>query len=91
MINLDNIIGDIIFISFVNLERFKDIGITESSGHFLLKGHNFFHYSFFFSTRVQSPLPKSNPSAPGLIKFFGSSCFFILWSNVLVSFVLVCK
>ena len=40
MINLDEIIGDIIFISFVNLERFKDIGITESSGHFLFKGYD---------------------------------------------------
>ena len=40
MINLDDIIGDIIFISFGDLERFKDIGITESSGHFLLKGYD---------------------------------------------------
>ena len=40
MINLDNIIGDIIFISFGNIERFKYIGITEPSGHFLLKGYD---------------------------------------------------
>ena len=40
MINLENIIGDIIFISFGNIERFKYIGITEPSGHFLLKGYD---------------------------------------------------
>ena len=40
MINLDEIIGDIIFISFSDLERFKDIGITHSSGHFLFKGYD---------------------------------------------------
>ena len=40
MTNLDEIIGDIIFISFADLERFKDIGITSPSGHFLLKGYD---------------------------------------------------
>ena len=39
MIKLDEIFGDIIFISFGDLERFKDIAITQSSGHFLLKGY----------------------------------------------------
>ena len=40
MIKLEDIIGDLIFISFGNIERFKDIGITESSGHYLLKGYD---------------------------------------------------
>ena len=40
MIKLDNIIGDIVFISFANVERLQDIGISESSGHFLLKGYD---------------------------------------------------
>ena len=40
MIKLDDIIGDLIFISFGDLGRFKDIGITESSGHYLLKGYD---------------------------------------------------
>ena len=30
MINLDSIIGDVIFISFRNIDRLKNIGITES-------------------------------------------------------------
>ena len=40
MIKLDNIIGDIIFISFANVERLQDIGISETSGHYLLKGYD---------------------------------------------------
>ena len=40
MINLDEIIGDIIFISFRDKERFKDIGISTTSGHFLFKGYD---------------------------------------------------
>jgi len=40
VVNLDKIIGDIIFISFRNIESFIDIGITISSGHFLLKGYD---------------------------------------------------
>ena len=40
MVNLDNIIGDIVFISFVNIERLVDIGIKEPSGHFLLTGYD---------------------------------------------------
>ena len=33
----ENIIGDIVFVSFINVKEFKDIGITASS-HFLIKG-----------------------------------------------------
>jgi len=40
MTNLNKIIGDLIFISFCKIERFKDIGITNQSGHFLLKGYD---------------------------------------------------
>ena len=40
MTNLDEIIGDVIFLSFGDVERYKDIGITKPSGHFLLKGYD---------------------------------------------------
>ena len=40
MIKLDELIGDIIFVSFSNHERFKDIGINESTGHFLFRGYD---------------------------------------------------
>ena len=40
MIKLDELIGDIIFVSFSNFERYKDIGIDNPTGHFLLKGYD---------------------------------------------------
>ena len=40
MFNSEDIIGDIIFISFNNQETLKDIGISSSSGHFLVKGYD---------------------------------------------------
>ena len=40
MINLNEIIGDVIFISFGDMKRFKDIGITKPSGLFLLIGYD---------------------------------------------------
>lgn len=40
MININEIIGDIIFISFRNYERYKSVGINEPDGHFLFKGYD---------------------------------------------------
>ena len=37
---LDDIIGDVIFISFRDNNRMKDIGIKNNSGHYLLKGYD---------------------------------------------------
>mgnify|MGYP001434591785 CR=1 FL=1 len=40
MIKLDDIIGDIVFVSIRNIERYIDIGINNSTGHYLLKGYD---------------------------------------------------
>ena len=40
MIKLDELIGDIIFVSFTNYERYKNIGINKPTGHFLFKGYD---------------------------------------------------
>lgn len=40
MISINEIIGDIVFISFSNYERYKNIGINTSDGHYLLKGYD---------------------------------------------------
>ena len=40
MVNLDKIIGDVIYISFRDLGRMKDIGIQQASGHYMLKGYD---------------------------------------------------
>ena len=40
MFKSEDIIGDIVFLSFNNPDFLKDIGIRVSSGHFLVKGHD---------------------------------------------------
>ena len=40
MVKIDNIIGDVIFLSFRDVERMQEIGITEISGHYMLKGYD---------------------------------------------------
>ncbi len=40
MINLDEIIGDVIFVSFRRADCFHEIGISETSGHYRLKGYD---------------------------------------------------
>ena len=37
---LDDIIGDVVFISFRDLDRIKEIGIQETTGHYKLKGYD---------------------------------------------------
>ena len=85
MIKLDDIIGDIIFISFGNLERFKDIGITESSGHFLLKGYDqmgiWLEHPGIVIIRTEdktgSPLPVSKHTKENI-----AADFIVRWDNV---------
>ena len=40
MTNLDNIIGDIVFILFKNIERYSEIGIKNNSGYYIIKGYD---------------------------------------------------
>ena len=85
MINLDDIIGDMIFISFRDLKRFKDIGITESSGHFLLKGYDqmglWLEHPGIVIIRTEdktgSPLPVSKHRKENI-----SADFIVTWDNV---------
>ena len=85
MIKLDDIIGDIIFISFGNLERFKDIGITESSGHFLLKGYDqmglWLEHPGIVIIRTEDktgrPLPVSKHTKENI-----AADFIVTWDNV---------
>ena len=85
MINLDDIIGDMIFISFRDLKRFKDIGITESSGHFLLKGYDqmgiWLEHPGIVIMRTEdktgSPLPVSEHTKENI-----AADFIVPWNNV---------
>jgi len=36
----DDIIGDIIFISLQDVKQFSEVGITKSTGHYLVKGQD---------------------------------------------------
>ena len=40
MFKSEDIIGDIVFISFNNDNYLKEIGITSPTGHYLVKGHD---------------------------------------------------
>jgi len=40
MFTTSDIIGDIIFISLYDVEKFNDIGINEPSGHYKVVGHD---------------------------------------------------
>ena len=40
MFNSEQIIGDIVFISFHDEQRYNDIGLNSSSGHFLVLGYD---------------------------------------------------
>ena len=85
MINLDDIIGDIIFISFGDLDRFKDIGISEPSGHFLLKGYDqmgiWLEHPGIVIIRTEdttgNPLPVSEHTKENI-----AADFIVRWDNV---------
>ena len=38
MFKIEDAIGDIVFITFKDVERIRDLGIESSSGHYLIKG-----------------------------------------------------
>ena len=40
MFKSEDIIGDIVFISFNNNENLKEVGISSPSGHYLVKGYD---------------------------------------------------
>ena len=42
MFTTEEIIGDIIFISFNDFERYIDFGVNSKSGHYLVKGYDNF-------------------------------------------------
>ena len=85
MINLDEIIGDIIFISFRDSERLKDLGVTESSGHYSLKGYDqmglWLEHPGIVIIRVEdesgNPLPVAEQSKENI-----AANFVVTWDNV---------
>ena len=85
MINIDDIIGDIIFISFRNIEKFKDIGITKSSGHFLLRGYDqmgiWLEHPGIIIMRSEDKNGKPLPVSDHTKENFAAD-FIVTWDNV---------
>ena len=85
MMNLDEIIGDLIFISFRDVERYKDIGIIKPSGHFLFKGYDrmglwFKHPGILLvhnEDDTGNPLPVNRHTKENI-----SADFIVTWDNV---------
>ena len=38
MFKIEDVVGDIVFVSFRDIEKLKDLGINTSTGHFLIQG-----------------------------------------------------
>jgi len=78
MFKSEHIIGDIVFVSFVNAKEFKDIGITSSS-HYLIKGLD--HLGLW----LQHPGLLSSKNSKVVSKFnnhIKEGVFLVLWNQI---------
>ena len=74
----EDIIGDIVFVSFINVKEFKDIGITSSS-HFLVKGLD------QLGVWLQHPGISSNNDSRGISSFnnhIKEGIFLAMWNQI---------
>ena len=73
MFKTEDIIGDIVFISFLNSKEFSDIGI-EKSGHYLVKGYD------NVGLWIQHPgLSIKNKNIKNYIK---EGVFLVMWNQI---------
>ena len=67
MFKIEDIIGDIVFISFRDFSKLNDFGITSNSGHYLVKGYDHFglwvEHPNLYQTKTEDssgkPLPEN--------------------------------
>ena len=87
MFNSEDIIGDIVLISFNNKDFLSDIGINAMSGHFLVKGHDHLglwlqHPGIF----IKQEKEKSQSKTPKPIKInkdkLINGVFLVMWNNI---------
>ena len=74
----ENIIGDIVFVSFINVKEFKDIGIISSS-HFLVKGLD--HLGLW----LQHPGLLSDKDSASISNFnnhIKEGIFLVMWNQI---------
>ena len=72
MFTTEKIIGDVVYISFADKERYKDIGIDKLAGHFKILGYD------NIGLWVEHPYMLESKSTNKNIK----SNFLITWDNV---------
>ena len=79
MFKTEDIIGDIVFISFTNIDEFLDIGIKKS-GHFLIKGFDHLglwvqHPGLIFNDDTNSV--KDNKE-----QYIKEGIFLVMWNQI---------
>ena len=82
MFTTQEIIGDVVFISFGDPGRYKDIGYTKSSGHFKVLGYDNIgiwvsHPYLLVANKEKKGLKKTNYK-----KYEIESNFLITWDNI---------
>ena len=85
MIKIDDIVGDIVFISFNDSDRYKDVGINEPSGHFKIKGYDHIgiwleHPGIIF-TKTENEKGKPIPPAHQIREEI-DAIFLVQWDNI---------
>ncbi len=86
MVKLSDIIGDVVFIAFREVERYSSIGLVESKGHFLIRGFDEFgiwvaHPGLIV---VTSENEEGKPVSPDKVKKeIIEANFIIQWDNIL--------
>ena len=85
MFKIEDSIGDVIYISFRNFERFKDIGIKKSSGHFFIRGIDnlgiWLEHPGIILTKTEDELGKPLPEDK-IVKEKVNANFLVTWDNI---------
>ncbi len=85
MFKIEDIIGDIVFISFRDYSKLADFGIASQSGHYLVKGYDHIgvwleHPSIILSQtedKYGKPLPENK-----IIREKVDANFLVTWDNI---------
>lgn len=85
MFKIEDTIGDIVFITFRDVERIKDLGIESSGGHYLVKGID--HIGIWLEhpgVILAKTIDESGKPIPDekIIKEKVEATFLVTWDNI---------
>ena len=80
MINIDELIGDLVYISFNKVESYSEIGIKDESGHFLLKGYD--HIGLWIEHPGLIIIDKDNKHNEIEKNNIVTANFLVTWNNI---------